>query len=50
MVKEVTDQNLAEYVLEAETPVFIDFWAPWCAPAVWSLLLLKNYQMIMLTN
>jgi thioredoxin 1 len=32
MVKEVTDQNFAEYVLKAETPVFLDFWAPWCGP------------------
>ena len=29
---EVTDDNFQVEVLESETPILVDFWAPWCAP------------------
>jgi thioredoxin 1 len=32
MVKEITDQNFGEEVLESDLPVVVDFWAPWCGP------------------
>jgi thioredoxin 1 len=29
---EVTDDSFQAEVLESESPILVDFWAPWCAP------------------
>lgn len=29
---DVTDDNFQAEVLESESPILVDFWAPWCAP------------------
>ena len=44
MTKPITvdDANFDQTVLQAETPVLVDFWAPWCRPCIMAAPVLEE--------
>jgi len=42
----VDDSNFDQMVLQAQTPVLVDFWAPWCRPCLMAAPILEELAKI----
>ena len=38
----IEDGNFDQTVLQSETPVLVDFWAPWCRPCIMAAPILEE--------